>query len=281
MDRQVVHAELERARQTFHHLVEDPSDEELARRSAGTRWTNRQLLFHMLLGYLIIRALRRLVWLFGHLPPGAGRGYARLLNAGTVPFDAVNYAGSALGGSTLSRRRMLALFDTTVAALHRRLDGESDTDLARGMHYPTRWDPFFTDVMTLHDVYRFPTRHFDFHRAQLTLDTLALDHVTEATMTTAPADRREEPGPVCWCCGRPAAEFELVRLGAHPGVGVCDDCTRVLRRRSAARHDHRHPSALGLVRQGVGTIRNRVVAHGWHDRGRVGVLLRRLDRHLP
>jgi len=38
------------------------------------------------------------------------------------------------------------------------------------MHFPTRWDPFFTDVMTLRDVYRYPTQHFDFHRAQLTLD---------------------------------------------------------------------------------------------------------------
>lgn len=170
VDRQLVHAEMERARTTFHHLVEHATDAEWNRASRGTRWTNRQLLFHMLLGYLIIRALRRLVWLFGRLPAAASRSYARLLDAATSPFDAVNYAGSALGGSALTRRQMAALFDRTVAALHRRLDAESDADLARGMHYPTRWDPFFTDFMTLADVYRFPTRHFDFHRAQLTLD---------------------------------------------------------------------------------------------------------------
>jgi hypothetical protein len=41
--------------------------------------------------------------------------------------------------------------------------------LERGMHYPTRWDPFFKDYMTLADVYLFPTQHFDFHRRQLTL----------------------------------------------------------------------------------------------------------------
>jgi hypothetical protein len=35
------------------------------------------------------------------------------------------------------------------------------------MHYPTRWDPFFIDYMTLADVYRFPTQHFHFHRRQL------------------------------------------------------------------------------------------------------------------
>jgi hypothetical protein len=43
----------------------------------------------------------------------------------------------------------------------------------RAVHYPTRWDPFFTDDMTLADLYAFPTRHFDFHRRQLTLGTAA------------------------------------------------------------------------------------------------------------
>jgi hypothetical protein len=37
------------------------------------------------------------------------------------------------------------------------------------MPYPTRWDPFFREFMTLADLYRFPTQHFDFHHAQLTL----------------------------------------------------------------------------------------------------------------
>ncbi len=170
MDKAAVHAELEQARRTFHELLDSATEGDLRRPSAGTRWTNRQLLFHMLLGYLIIRALSGLVRLFDRLPDGASRGFARLLNAVTVPFDAVNFAGSRLGGTLLPRRWMGVLFDRTVVALHRRLDRETDDDLARGMHYPTRWDPFFRDYMTLADVYRFPTRHFDFHRRQLTLD---------------------------------------------------------------------------------------------------------------
>ncbi|WP_449342067.1 hypothetical protein [Streptomyces aurantiogriseus] len=55
--------------------------------------------------------------------------------------------------------------------LSRRLDAEPDVELARTMYFPVRWDPFFKDAMTLEDVYRYPTRHFDFHRAQLTLGT--------------------------------------------------------------------------------------------------------------
>lgn len=171
MDRQAVHHELEHARSTFHDLHARASRADLKRRSDGTRWNNQQLLFHMLLGYLIIRALGNLVRLFGRLPPGVSRGFAAVLDAGTRPFDLANYLGSWAGGTALGRTGQTMLFDRVIAALRRRLDTETDADLARGMHYPTRWDPFFTPYMTLADVYRFPTQHFDFHRQQLTLET--------------------------------------------------------------------------------------------------------------
>jgi len=167
MNREVVHQELEAARAAFHHLAATATAADLRRQSNGTRWTNKQLLFHMLLGYLILRALTRLVRVFGRLPDGASRAYAQFLNKATRPFDAVNYLGSRAGGTTLTTRRMEIMFDHVIAKLHRRLDAETDADLARGMHYPTRWDPFFTDYMTLADIYRFPTRHFHFHRRQL------------------------------------------------------------------------------------------------------------------
>ncbi len=167
MDREAVHRELDSARESFHRLLAGATEADLRRPSDGTRWTNEQLLFHMLLGYLILRALTMLVRLFGRLPDGVSRAYAGLLNRATRPFDAVNYLGSRLGGTALSTRRMEIMFDRVIAKLHRRLDAETDADLARGMHYPTRWDPFFSDYMTLGDVYRFPTRHFEFHRRQL------------------------------------------------------------------------------------------------------------------
>lgn len=64
MDRQAVHDEIDRARATFHALFDNASDVELRRPTDGTRWNNKQLLFHMLLGYLIVRALRGLVVTF-------------------------------------------------------------------------------------------------------------------------------------------------------------------------------------------------------------------------
>jgi hypothetical protein len=169
MDRAAVHEELDRARLDFRQLVTSADDADLRRPTDGTRWNNRQLLFHMLLGYLIIRALLWLVRLFGRLPDGFSRGYARLLNAATKLFDEVNFLGSYLAGHTVSPARMTTMFDHVVDKLHQRLDAETEADLARGMHYPTRWDPFFKDYMTLADIYQFPTQHYDFHRRQLTL----------------------------------------------------------------------------------------------------------------
>ena len=64
---------------------------------------------------------------------------------------------------------MGAKLDRVIASLRRRLARESDDALRCGMHFPTRWDPFFKDYMTLEAVYWYPGQHFDFHAHQLTL----------------------------------------------------------------------------------------------------------------
>jgi hypothetical protein len=161
---------MQRAQETFHALLAQASPADLRRVSRGTRWTNEQLLFHMLFGYLIVRALLVLVKLVSRLPGSVGRGFARLLNSASTPFNAVNYWGSCAAAKVFGHQRMGRTFDQVIASLHRHLDAETDTALARGMRFPTRWDPFFTDVMTLTDVYHYATQHFDFHRRQLTLD---------------------------------------------------------------------------------------------------------------
>ncbi|MFI5615464.1 DinB family protein [Amycolatopsis sp. NPDC051903] len=170
MDRDTVHEAWERDRIAFHALIAHATEEDLRRRSRGTKWTNRQLLFHLLLGYQVVRALRPLVQVVGRLPRPVGRAFARGLNAATTPFDTINYLGSC-GGGLIGTRRMGRWLDHIVARLHRSLDRATDADLARGMHYPTRWDPFFTDYMSLADIYAFPAQHFAFHQRQLTLNS--------------------------------------------------------------------------------------------------------------
>lgn len=170
LDRHAVCDDYERARQTFHRLLEAAGEADLGRPTRGTRWTNEQLLWHMLFGYMLVRVLLVLVRVFGWLPSGVGRAFARLLDAATVPFHFMNYLGPVGAVKVCGPRWMAAMFDRVVRSLSRRLAAESEADLARGMHYPVRWDPFFRDFMTLADIYRYPNQHFDFHRRQLTFE---------------------------------------------------------------------------------------------------------------
>ena len=66
---------------------------------------------------------------------------------------------------------MAPKFDAVIAALQRRLSRECEANMRRSMAYPVRWDPFFKDVVTVTDVYHYPTQHFAFHRRQLTLES--------------------------------------------------------------------------------------------------------------
>ncbi|MBT2510660.1 DinB family protein [Streptomyces sp. ISL-98] len=186
MDRQAVYDEYERVRQTFHRLLDSASGTDLARPTDGTRWNNEQLLWHMLFGYVVTARLLFLVRVFGQLPVGVGKAFARLLDAATVPFDVINYLGPCGAVKVYGPRRMGAAFDRLINSLSGKLAAEREDDLVRGMHYPVRWDPFFKDFMTLADIYRYPTQHFDFHHAQLTLDGDPL---------TPPSDTAEHQKP--------------------------------------------------------------------------------------
>ena len=160
---------MEQARLEFGRLVGAATPADLRRPSDGTRWTNQQLLFHMLFGYLVVRALLVLVRVFGLLPGGASRAFARLLDSARRPFHLINYLGSSAGARIIPPRRMPPVLDRVIAALQTHLQRETGSALRRGMHYPTTWDPFFADYMTLADIYRYPTQHFRFHQRQLTL----------------------------------------------------------------------------------------------------------------
>lgn len=85
----------------------------------------------------------------------------------------------------------------------------------------------------------------------------------------------------CWCCGSCYPETELVHLGNHPEVGICVSCSRWVRRRAVRRDDHRRRSPAAWARRGIDRARNAIIHRGWHDRGLLGKLLRRIDRHLP
>jgi hypothetical protein len=168
MDRRDVDAELEGVTADFHRLIDSATRAELGMPTNGTKWTNKQLLFHMLFGFILVRALLPLVKGLGRLPPPASRTFAAILNAATRPFHVVNYLSALPGGTVLSSGAMERLMDSTIPPLRRRLARESDRTLGLAMHFPIGWDPYFKDVMTVGDVYHYPTQHYEHHRRQLT-----------------------------------------------------------------------------------------------------------------
>lgn len=149
--------------------LEGTTAADLRRKSSGTRWSNEELLFHMVFGYMVVRALLPMVHVVSRLPQPVGKAFAAVLNAGTRPFDVVNYWGSRAAALVYNRGRMGRKLGKTITAISRRLERESTKSLARAMPFPDRWDPFFAPTMTLNDVYAYPTLHFDFHARQLTL----------------------------------------------------------------------------------------------------------------
>lgn len=161
--------EIREARADFHRLADEATAAELRQRSSGTRWTNDQLLFHMLFGYMIVRTLLWLVRGLSMLPPHYSRGFARVLNVGTPAFHVVNYLGSLGGARILGHSGMERLMDNVTASLIRTLDRASEKQLGRGMHFPVAWDPYFRDYMTVQDVLHYATQHYQHHRRQLTL----------------------------------------------------------------------------------------------------------------
>lgn len=162
-------AEYSRARADLNAWLAVATTADLRRRSNGTRWTNEELLLHMVFGYMIVRALLPLVHTISRLPKPAGKAFAALLNAGTRPFDVINYWGSRGAALFYNKRRMVRKLDKTINAITRRLEREGTRSLVRSMPFPDRWDPFFAPTMTINDVYAYPTLHFDFHAKQLSL----------------------------------------------------------------------------------------------------------------
>jgi hypothetical protein len=169
MQQREIAAEMERVRADFHRLLDSATLQDLRAATAGTKWSNDELLFHMLFGYLLVHNLLIMVRVFARLPRPVSKIFSATLNAATRPFHVVNYLGPVGGARVVSPARMGRLMDWVVPRLQSSVLRAGEERLNRGMHFPVDWDPYFDDYMTLRDVYHFATQHYDHHRRQLTL----------------------------------------------------------------------------------------------------------------
>lgn len=178
--------DLEWLRDDFSVLVGTASPAELDVPSHGTRWTNRELLFHMWFGQRIARVFVPLMGAFCRLPDPAQRAWARLLTATTRLYSWVNYIGSVGGARVLGIGFARRMMDADTAWLLRWAEHASPQDLARGMHVPTSWDPYFTDWMDRADVLAWAPKHYRHHRAQLSLSNPGGAHRPSAAGSPPP-----------------------------------------------------------------------------------------------
>jgi DinB superfamily len=160
-------ADLKLASQEFHTLIGSLSEEAWTQPSHNSGWTNSQVLFHILLGFILVRPLALLLILFGHLPAVCSKVFAAILNLATPLFDQVNAIGPRMGARWLGRAGIIRKFDRVYDGLFMQLDSFEPRHWKLTMCYPTRWDPRFQTEMRLEDVFRFPIAHLRHHRAQL------------------------------------------------------------------------------------------------------------------
>src|SRR5690625_6479416 len=92
----------------------------------------------MVFGYMVTRRLLPLVKCFGRLPPSVGNAFAGLLDAGTKPFDWVNYWGSWAASRVYNRHRMARKLRRVTTTLAANLETESHASLGLQMAFPTR-----------------------------------------------------------------------------------------------------------------------------------------------
>lgn len=130
-------------------------------------WTNGQLLFHVLLGFILVLPLANILVFFGHLPSLYSKIFAGILNFSTPLFNRVNAAGPRAGARLLGRAGVIRQFDRVHRAILTRLERARPRDWALAMNYPTRWDPRFQNPMRLADLFRYPVTHLRHHRTQL------------------------------------------------------------------------------------------------------------------
>jgi hypothetical protein len=162
-------ATLEAARSTFHALTGSLSDEDLRRRSNNPGWTNGQILFHMAFGFILLPSLVRMIRFWALFPKGFSRPFAAFLDASTPVFNWINGLGPRAGARIYHGSALVRKYDRTHERILKILASTRTQDMARGMHYPRRWDPLFQGYITLEALFRYPAAHLDSHVGQIRL----------------------------------------------------------------------------------------------------------------
>lgn len=166
-NRQQILSELQTSRAAFHQLLDSLSSEDFYEPSLNPGWTNGEILVHMTFGFIIVNILLPMARVWGKLPKGSSKWFAWLLNAFTGPFNWFNELGARGQGKIFNRDRVGKVYDQAYFSLLRKINSIKEHEWQRGMYYPTKWDPNFSEFMTVERLFRYPVTHFNFHLTQI------------------------------------------------------------------------------------------------------------------
>jgi hypothetical protein len=164
---QSIRSELDSTRVAFHALLDSLSEEDWHRQSLNPGWTNGEILAHMVFGFIIVNALLPLARLWGRLPKGSSKPFAWMLDSLTGPFNWFNALGARMQAHVFTYNRIGKLYDRVSGSLSKRVGLIKDADWERGMYFPTKWDPNFSEFMTIENLFHYPIIHFNFHLKQI------------------------------------------------------------------------------------------------------------------
>lgn len=154
-------------RAEFHALLASISEEDWDKQSLNSGWSNGEIFAHILFGFIILNVLLPMARLWGKFPKETSKPFAHFLNFMTKPFHWINALGARGQGKVFTYRRIGKIFDKVHASLLAKANTIEGNEWQKGMYYPTKWDPNFSDFMTLEKLLLYPVAHFKFHQNQI------------------------------------------------------------------------------------------------------------------
>src|SRR5688572_15229751 len=115
--REEILLQLDTARSDFHKLLNSLSEKDFQRQSLNPGWTNGEILAHMTFGFIITDVLLPMTRLWGRLPKGSSKWFARLLNIFTGPFNWFNGLGARGQGKFFTHKRIGNIYDQAYFSL--------------------------------------------------------------------------------------------------------------------------------------------------------------------
>jgi len=157
----------ESTRDEFHTLLASISEEGWKKQSLNSGWSNGEIFAHILFGFIILNALLPMARIWGKLPKSTSKPFAKSLNFITKPFNWINALGARGQGKFFTYRNVGKIFDRTLASLLSKANSIDGNEWQTGMYYPAKWDPNFSDFMTLEKLFLYPLAHFELHKNQI------------------------------------------------------------------------------------------------------------------